>query len=197
MFKIKSIAGSLAFLIVITAQTPLLANAQSYVSYEYVPVISATPVTKIVQHSTPYQDCWSEQVQVGQSRPPAQNSYFDSMFDENSYTGTILGGLVGGGIGNALGHRTPNKKAGAVVGGLLGSAIAYDITHNRRKTPEFYSPRYETQQHCKTRYKTHEEEKVIGYRVRYRYNDNEYTTRTRHNPGDTLRLKLIATPVED
>ena len=198
MFNFKTLTISLTVLIGLTAQTALYAKGQSHISYEYVPVISATPVSKIIQHSTPYQDCWSEQVQIEPSRTqPAQNSYFDSMFDQNSYTGTVLGTLVGGGIGNALGHSKSNKKAGAVAGGILGGAVAYDLTHNRRTIPEFNRARYETRQRCTTRYKTYEEEKVVGYRVRYRYNGSEYTTQTKHEPGDTLRMKLVATPVED
>lgn len=198
MFNFKAFTISLTVFILLSTHTVLYAKGQSHISYEYVSVISATPVSKIIQHSTPYQDCWSEQVRVAPARTrPVQNSYFDSMFDENSYTGTVLGGLVGGGIGNALGHNKSNKKAGAVLGGLLGGAAAYDLTHNRRPAQDFYTPQYETRQHCKTRYKTYEEEKVVGYRVRYSYNGNEYTTQTKHDPGDTLRLKLVATPMED
>ncbi len=198
MFKFKTVTISLFVLISISTQSTLYARGQSPVSYVYVPVISATPISKIVEHTKPYQDCWTEQVAIEPARiQPAQNSYTDAMFDQNSYTGTVLGGLLGGGIGNALGHRKSNKKAGAILGGILGSAVGYDLTHNRRKVPEFYGPRYEPQRRCRTRYKTYEEEKQVGYRVRYRYNGNEYTTRTRHDPGDTLRLKVIATPAED
>ncbi|WP_198265043.1 glycine zipper 2TM domain-containing protein [sulfur-oxidizing endosymbiont of Gigantopelta aegis] len=169
--------------------------------YEYVPVLSSTAISQRKNHSTPRQECWTEQVQVSQARSQNnnnayENSYMNSLFGRQSYTGTILGGLVGGGIGNALGHSKSNKKAGAVVGGLLGGAVGYDLTRNRPQNVTHNAPRYENQQRCKTVYDNYEEEKIIAYNVRYQYDGQVYSTQMKHDPGNNLRLKIVATPVQ-
>ena len=204
MFKFSYIQARLVLVPFFTTfvMTPLSANAvEKHISYDYAPVLGVEPVSRVEKHSTPYQDCWTEQVRIDDYYPPDSGnfSYSDALFGQNSYTGTILGGLVGGGIGHALGHRKANKKAGAIAGGLLGGAIGYDLTRNRRPDQNHYEarPRYESQQRCTTRYETYEEEKIIGYQVRYRYNGHVFSTRTKHNPGDSLRMKIVATPMED
>ncbi len=67
MFNFKAFTISLTVLIGLTAQTVLYAKGQSHISYEYVPVISATPVSKIIQHSTPTRT-------AGQNRSRLNNS---------------------------------------------------------------------------------------------------------------------------
>lgn len=200
MFNFTQIG--LSFTILVSLLLPIQAGAKEmHVSYDYVPVINANPISRIEKHSTPYQDCWTEQVRINNPTPVNynENTYTDALFGHNSYTGTILGGLVGGGIGNALGHSKSNKKAGAVAGGLLGGAIGYDLTRNRKSPVSYYDqqPIYQSQQRCKTRYETYEEERVVGYNVRYRYNGQIYSTRTKTDPGDLIRLKIVATPMED
>lgn len=200
MFKFNNISISLAMIASLLLPISVQAK-EKHVSYDLVPVISAYPITKIQKHSTPYKDCWTEQVRIEPrySNHYSGSTYPDALFGPNSYTGPILGGLVGGGIGHALGHRKANKKAGAVLGGLLGGAVGYDLTRNRHPANDYYdsTPRYEHQQRCETRYETYEEEKIVGYNVQYRYNGHVYSTRTRNDPGDSLRLKITATPMED
>lgn len=205
MFKFNLPGMAIALVIPLAISLQANAKNKSHVSYDYAPVVSATAIIKIEKHSTPYKDCWTEQVQINQpyEQNRYDNSYGNALFGDQSYTGTILGGLIGGGIGNALGHRKSNKKAGAVVGGLLGGALGYDLTHNRKRAPKHHSPRYENRQHyesqqrCETRYETYEEERIVGYKVRYRYNGHVYSTRTKHDPGNTLRLRIVATPAEN
>ena len=40
-----------------------------------------------------------------------------------------------------------------------------------------------------------EEERIVGYDVRYRYDDATYTTRTLQEPGETLRIRVSVSPV--
>lgn len=197
MLKLTFITASLVLLIPLTTALKVNAEEQSHVNYDYVAVISSIPITRIEEHSIPYQYCWTEQLPIYDpyQKNHTGDSYTDALFGSNSYTGTILGGLVGGGIGNAPGHHQSNKKAGAIAGGLLGGAIGYDLTHNRRSRPAYKISQFENQHNCRTRYDTVEEEKVVGYSVRYRYNGNIYSTRTKNDPGDTLRLKIVATPI--
>ena len=204
MFKFFHIQAGVFLITFFTTfvMAPLSASARdNHISYDYVPVLDVEPLTRLEKHSTPYQDCWTEQVRVKDYYPPDRGhfSYSDALFGQNSYTGTILGGLVGGGIGHALGHRKANKKVGAIVGGLMGGAIGYDLTRNRHSYQNHYDvkPGYDSQQRCTTRYETYEEEKIIGYQVQYHYNGHVFTTQTKHDPGDSLRMKIVATPMED
>lgn len=198
MFKLSTISTTIFFLIPICFSSQVMAKGKKHVSYDFAPILHVSPVIHREKHSTPYQDCWTEEIQIYSpyQQYPNGDSYNNALFGQNSYTGTVLGGLVGGGIGHALGHKKSNKKAGAIAGGLLGGAVAYDLTHNRKHASVKQKPHYEQQQHCKTRYETWEEEKTVGYKVRYRYNGHIYNTRTKNDPGKTLRLKIVATPAE-
>jgi uncharacterized protein YcfJ len=202
VFK-ASISFTVLTALLITA--PAFAKGKRHVDYEYAPVISAKPITRIEKRSEPYKDCWTEEVLVQDeyySSPRRVQRYSGPFVGDNSYTGPILGAVIGGGIGNAVGHSKTNKKVGAVVGSLLGGAIGHDLTRNR--PPDYYyeegyynPPRYEERKRCETRYETYSEEKVIGYRVKYRYNGEVYSTRTRHDPGSSIRLRVTASPVDD
>jgi len=42
----------------------------------------------------------------------------------------------------------------------------------------------------------HSEERLEGYDVTYRYDGEVYSTRTRNDPGDTIRVSVSVVPVE-
>jgi uncharacterized protein YcfJ len=42
---------------------------------------------------------------------------------------------------------------------------------------------------------THVEERVVGYNVRYRYSNHTYSTRTKVDPGDTIKVRIAISPV--
>ena len=100
----------------------------------------------------------------------------------------LVGAVVGGAIGNAVGHNKTNKKVGAVVGAVLGGTIGKAVaTENRR---------YErTEEVCRVINDYREEDRIVGYHVKYRYNDVTYTTRTDRAPGETIKLRLAVSPV--
>lgn len=154
--------------------------AQTSVSYDYATVLSATPITKIFTYQEPRKECWVETVQH-----PGRT--------EHSATGTILGGVIGAAIGNKLGHKKRNKQVGAVAGALLGASIGNDISRRNARHHGGYSEQVEK---CHTVQETIEEERVVGYRVSYRYQGKTYHTRTERHPGDSIKLKLSVTPVE-
>jgi len=54
---------------------------------------------------------------------------------------------------------------------------------------------YSTREHCEIVRESHEEERVVGYRVRCEYNDRTYETRTETEPGDTISLRVSVSPV--
>lgn len=158
-----------------------LANAEPEQHYEYATVLSSIPVKEIIIRQEPQQQCWQQP--VVEHRPPARQS---------SSTGTILGGILGAAIGNELGHHKRNKQVGAVAGALLGASIGNDLSRSHQTHAQ---PRYRQELRCNTLYREVEEERVIGYRVRYRYQGQTHTTQLPYDPGDTLRLRVSLEPV--
>jgi uncharacterized protein YcfJ len=103
----------------------------------------------------------------------------------------VVGAVLGGAIGNAVGHSKKNKQVGVIVGAVLGGSIGNAMSANRRT--DVY---HETEEVCRTYRDYYEEERVVGYRVRYRFRNETYTTRTDVDPGDTIRLRLSISPAQ-
>ncbi len=147
------------------------------VQYGYATVLSSEPVIKLVHVSQPRQQCWDQRLLVSEPR-------------RHSGTHTLLGALIGGAIGNAVGHNKSNKRVGAFAGALLGGSIANDMQQQPRQ-------RVRTVTQCETVSIDRTEERVIGYRVTYHYQGKTYTTRMRRDPGDSVRVRLTVSPVND
>lgn len=155
---------------------PGFANNQQ-VSYDYGTVVDSKPIYETHRVDQPRQECWTETVY----REPAT---------DNS-VGTVVGAVVGGALGNAVGHSKKNKQVGAVVGAVLGGTIGRSVSIHRKT----HQRQPESEQVCRTYNDYYEEERVVGFSVRYRFNDETYTTRTKRDPGDTIKLRLSVTPV--
>lgn len=154
-----------------------MASAESNVSYDYGTVVESVPIVKNIRVSTPREECWDEDV-VYQRR------------GTDGELSTVLGAVIGGALGNAVGHHKRNKQVGAVVGAVLGGTIGRSIAKGQPRTT-----RTSTEEVCRVINEYSEEERIVGYRVRYRYNDETYTTRTDVDPGDTIKLRLAVSPV--
>jgi uncharacterized protein YcfJ len=81
--------------------------------------------------------------------------------------------------------------AGTVLGGSIGRDIGY-----QNNPPRGGYTRYATQDNCRVVDDYREEERVEGYRVTYRYNGAEYVTRTAHDPGNKIRVRVEVQPAE-
>lgn len=147
--------------------------------YDYATVVEAEPIIKVVRVSTPRKECWEEEV------------VYRDRYDRGNGVGTVVGGVIGGAIGNAVGHSKRNKQVGTVVGAVLGATLG-NAASNRRVEEDVY---YDTEQRCEVYHDWHEEERIMGYDVRYRYNDRTYSTRMRTDPGDTIRVRVTVSPV--
>lgn len=146
--------------------------------YSYAEVVDVEPIVRYVTVRQPRRECWNEEV------------YHEPRY-RNQAGATIAGGLIGGVIGRQFGDGR-GRDAMTVVGTLVGSAIARDGAARRN----FYAePRREVVQRCETHYDVHEEERIDGYRVTYVYGGREYTTRTSHDPGQRIRIRVAVTPV--
>lgn len=147
------------------------------VSYDYGTVVDTKPIYETHRVEQPREECWTENVY---RQPSADNS-----------VGTVVGAVVGGALGNAVGHSKKNKQVGAIVGAVLGGTIGRSVSIRRKSQQS----RPSTEQVCRTYNDYYEEERLAGFLVRYRYNDETYTTRTKRDPGDTIKLRLSVTPV--
>lgn len=155
------------------------APASAASSYEYADVIEAQPIYQTIEISEPREECWNEEVQRRHSRT-------------ESRTPALLGTIIGGAIGNSVGHGKSNRRIGTVVGAVLGHSIGRDIVANNSRDSGVH---YETVRHCETVYEYREEERLVGYNVRYLYNDEEYSTRMDKDPGDQLRVRVNVQPI--
>ena len=102
----------------------------------------------------------------------------------------LLAAVAGGALGSAITNHH-NQRAGGVVGAVFGGAVGYDVAR-RNAQPRYVT--YGTQEVCTVVQDTHEEERVSGYRVRYEYLGQTYSTVTRSPPGDTVRVRVDVSP---
>lgn len=158
-----------------------LADERPHEHFEFATVLSATPIKEIIRQQQPEQQCWQQPVAVQRERR-----------EHHSATNAIVGGIIGAAIGNQLGHHKRNKQVGAVAGALLGASIGNDLG---RPAHAGYTTHYRQELQCNTVYRQVEEERIVGYRVRYRYQGQTFTTQTAEHPGDTLRLRVSMEPV--
>ena len=156
------------------------AFSQAAVLYSDAPVTGVEPMYQTVQVSTPRQVCHDEQYQVAQRDPT------------RSYAAPLIGAAIGGALGHTVGHTEKDNNLGAVVGALFGGAIGYGVATRPGPAPASY---IQTRQVCTQETDVHTEQRVVGYRVRYRYQGETYVMQTDRPPGDTVRVRVEVTPV--
>ena len=161
--------------------SPALASSGERTTYEYAAVIESRPIYQTVEISIPREECWNEEVVVHRRDRSSSN------------TPAILGTIIGGAIGNAVGHGKSNARVGTVVGAVLGHSIGRDIVSANGSRER--SRHYETVSQCETVYEYRDEERLVGYDVRYRYNDEEYSVRMDEEPGSQVRIRVNVQPV--
>ncbi|MBU6952707.1 glycine zipper 2TM domain-containing protein [Hahella sp. HN01] len=179
--KIKTLAVAA---LSVTLAAPAFAGGRHHrggSEFDYAKVVDVEPITKSVEHRTPRESCWTEQVR---HEAPRQSS--------DSYTGTILGGVIGGAIGNAVGHKKRNKQVGTAVGAILGASIGHDISN--RGSTSYSESYYSNERRCETTYDVEYVQETMGYWVTYKYQGREYRTRMDQYPGDRIRIRVTVEP---
>lgn len=141
-------------------------------------VTDVQPIVRIVQISTPHEVCWDEPVR--QSR------------QHRSFVPTVLGGIIGGVVGNKFGGGRGNDVM-TVAGAVLGASIGNDAGAQRQQRA---GPRYVTARHCEIEESVHEEERIEGYRVTYRFQGHEYVTQMDEKPGRDIRVHVRVVPAQ-
>ena len=163
------------------------------VEYDYATVIDAEPIFKSIRVKTPRKHCWEEEVAYETDYYGDKNYHYANQgANQHNGTSTVLGGVIGAAIGNAVGHRKKNKQVGTVVGAVLGASIGNAVGSQRNRRSYVT---YGTEERCEVIQETHTEERIVGYKVRYRYSNATYSTRTKVDPGDTIRVRISISPV--
>jgi len=134
-------------------------------------VLSSSPVYETLNE--PRRVCWTET--IGHERT--------SMRDGNNTGGAIIGAIAGGLIGSTVGSGD-GKVAAAAVGAATGAVIG-----DRWRDGEY---RHESRPRQIERCQVHDNfrQALVGYDVRYRFQDREFTTRLPYDPGRWLTLNV-------
>ncbi len=151
---------------------------------DYAKVVDVEPLVRVVRISEPRRECWDEEV-TRYRRQTSRRS--------GSYTPLVVGGLVGGVVGNQF-SKGKRRDALTVAGALLGASVGRDI-YRRHRSVE--TPYVTTEHRCRVIDEYHEEERVEGYRVTYRYKGKTFVRRMDHDPGRRIRIRVAVTPVSD
>ncbi len=142
-------------------------------------VISAEPIYRTVEITTPERHCWDEEVEHYHA-------------NQHGYTGTVVGGIIGGVVGHKISrNRGRGRDMATVAGALLGSAIGHDMSHNKRGG--YYTT--STERRCEVTERVSYEEELVGYDVTYRYKGRLFTTRTDEDPGERIPVRVNVSPV--
>jgi len=156
--------------------SPVLAQSQ----YVYAQVLESRAIYQSVTVAAPREECWEEEVRVRESR------------QRGSQTPVLISTIIGGALGNAVGNNKSSQRVGTVVGAMLGHSVGRDIV---RADSRPQTARYQTVQHCESVTAYRDEERLMGYQVRYLYNGEEFTVRTEQDPGEQIRLRVSHDPV--
>ncbi len=144
--------------------------------YDSARVVKVTPLYKRVEISRPKEYCWKERVEY---REP----------ERDSPVGAITGAIIGGVVGNQFG-RGRGRDLMTAAGAVLGGAIGHDASRHR-----YYRHERRLARHCETQDEVAYEERLTGYRVKYRYKGHVFVTRMKHRPGRRLRIEVALRPV--
>lgn len=179
----------------------VFADHEPGVRYEQARVVDVEPIVRQVRVERPRRECWNEEVYEENPAPgygPGNTGY------RGTAGPTIAGGIVGGVIGRQFGGGK-GRDAMTLVGTLVGAAVAGGRAQARnyanagyRNSGYEYERRPVSVERCRVDTETFEEERIDGYNVSYEYQGETYTLRMKEPPrGDTIKLRVHATPVRD
>ena len=159
--------------------------ARPNIHHAYATVTDVQPIVRVVQVSTPRTTCWDEPVRQ-QARIPRYRSFTPAV------VGGILGGLVGNQFGSGSG-QTAMTIAGSLLGASVGRDASYRNTRHRRNRSTSIVESVERR--CEVEEIRHEEERIEGFNVTYRFQGREYVTRMKSDPGPEIRVRVRVQPV--
>ena len=178
----KTRIASIALIAMLFGSTAWADNGygNSRPQYDYAKVISAEPIINYVTVKTPVRECWEETQYYSVDRNAG-----------NRGGGTLLGAIIGGVVGHQIGSGRGNDAA-TVAGTLIGAAIGNESA--RQRHPSAVEQHTRPVERCATRYRAHQEERIDGYRVMYRYHGQKYVTEMPYDPGERMRVRVDIRP---
>jgi len=142
--------------------------------YDYAKVISSKPIVRYVNVKTPVRECWQD------------TEYYTTYESGRHAPGrTLAGAIIGGVVGHQFGSGRGNDAA-TIAGSMLGAAIGHGSVHRVENSRPV--------ERCETRYRSHQEQRIDGYNVVYRYNGQKYSTRMPYDPGKSIKVRVDIRP---
>ena len=151
-------------------------------------VIAVDPITKNVRVNQPREECWYETVSSSRD----YNQGYEQK--HTSRTPEIFGAIIGSAVGRQFGSGRGQDVA-TVAGAILGGSIGRDVKNNGRRHNRKHRNETRQERRCETINDVVYEERIKAYRVTYKYNGHNYTTRMRNHPGKNIRVKVNVKPV--
>ncbi len=139
-------------------------------------VVAVDPIYRVERVPVERRECWEE--------PEIRRGHVVAPRD-----GAVAGAVVGGVIGHQVGHgpdRGVATAAGAVLGAVAGHSLARHSDEYEYRT---------THRECERVRDYHEERRLVGYDVTYRYRGETITRRMDHNPGRWVEVEVAVRPV--
>lgn len=185
MFSKRHTAGLATAALLLGFATQAIADHDDYRSsgpvYAYADVISSKPIVRYVTVTTPVKECWDDvEYYTVNHRPPGEGG--------RTLVGAIIGGVIGHQIGSGHGNDAATV-AGTLIGATIGNRSAYKNGGN-------YGPAQYSRpvKRCETQYRDHQEKRIDGYEVVYRYHGQKYATRMPNDPGRKIRVRVDIRP---
>lgn len=144
--------------------------------YRTANVVRTIPIYETVRVFEPHHTCREERV-VYRER------------GHDGRAGLLVGGIIGGVVGNQFGDGS-GRTAATVAGSVLGAAVGDRLSRGTGRT------RHRIEQHCHEVDRWYEEDRIVAYRVQYRYQGDRYWTEMAHDPGDRIRVRVDVTPID-
>ena len=142
-------------------------------TYDYAKVISSKPVIRYVSVRTPVRECWQE------------TEYYSRYEPRHGPGRALAGAIIGGVIGHQFGSGRGNDAAtvaGTMIGAAVGRGPVQRVDYERPV------------ERCETRYRNHEEQRIDGSDVVYRYKGQKYATRMPYDPGKRIKVRVDIRP---
>ena len=156
--------------------------------YHQARVVHVQPEYETVSYTVPTEQCRLEEIPV----------HYDGGYrhQRRSAAAPIVGAIIGGAVGNAVTRGKKDKRLGTAVGAVIGAGIGADVSRRRAESYHYRThPSYRTERVCELVDEVREEQRVAGYRVKYRYAGETYVTYMDRDPGRFLKVRVDVTPV--
>lgn len=141
---------------------------------KFAKVIRVRPVYKTIRIKQPGRHCSNQ-----------RHRHTDvTVVHQHSPEKVILGGVIGGIVGHEF--STPhNRELSTLAGVIVGSSLAHNATSANYIISQDRDHGYND---CYRHMRVIEKQKLIGYKVKYKYRGRIFTTRTTYHPGKRIAV---------